>query len=262
MNTVKKGSRGDDVKLLQRLLNVKDDGIFGSQTETLVKSWQKDNGLVADGVVGLRSWQRIIDIYAVSPLVVYNPLVVHISQLRGRQIKYIVLHYTAGSKSSPGCANAVRSVFVGRNVSADFAVDDRDIVQFNPDIRNNYTWAVGDPLNRASGGGSYNGICTNRNSISIEMCSTLFSGWSARYANHEGWCLTERTVKNAQVLVKILMRLYGITAGHVIRHYDVTGKLCPGVVGWNRAMIYDNLGKPTSRHNSETEWLNFKKSLT
>ena len=29
------------------------------------------------------------------------------------------------------------------------------------------------------------------------------------------------------------MRQYGIPADRVIRHYDVTGKACPGVVGWN-----------------------------
>ena len=29
------------------------------------------------------------------------------------------------------------------------------------------------------------------------------------------------------------MQTYGIDADHVIRHYDVSGKLCPGIIGWN-----------------------------
>ena len=30
------------------------------------------------------------------------------------------------------------------------------------------------------------------------------------------------------------MELYGIDADHVIRHYDVNGKCCPGIIGWNK----------------------------
>ena len=52
------GSRGDEVKQIQTKLknwgyydgNV--DGIFGSKTESAVKSFQRKNGLQADGVVG------------------------------------------------------------------------------------------------------------------------------------------------------------------------------------------------------------------
>ena len=29
------------------------------------------------------------------------------------------------------------------------------------------------------------------------------------------------------------MQKYGIDADHVIRHYDVNGKPCPGIIGWN-----------------------------
>lgn len=261
MNTIKKGSRGDDVKLIQRLLNLRDDGLFGSQTELFVKMWQKENGLVPDGVVGPRSWQKIEAEYCVSPFAIYDPLVVHISQQRNRTIRYIVVHYTAGTKSSPGTAKAIKSIFNSRNASADFAVDDRDIVQFNPDIRNNYTWAVGDNRNFATGGASFYGRCLNRNSVSVEMCSTLLSGWSARYPNHEGWCVTDRTVKNAQFVVKILMQRFNIPLQNVIRHFDVTGKLCPGIVGWNNAKIYDNLGKVTTRQSDDHFWQEFKSSL-
>ena len=33
--------------------------------------------------------------------------------------------------------------------------------------------------------------------------------------------------------MKYLMQMYNIPAGNVIRHYDVSGKLCPGIIGWN-----------------------------
>ncbi len=44
----KKGSRGDEVKQIQIALGLKADGIFGSQTETAVKKFQKENGLYPD----------------------------------------------------------------------------------------------------------------------------------------------------------------------------------------------------------------------
>ncbi len=51
------GSKGDNVKLLQQKLknagyNITVDGVFGPKTESIVKQFQKDNGLVADGIAG------------------------------------------------------------------------------------------------------------------------------------------------------------------------------------------------------------------
>lgn len=49
---LKKGCRGDDVRLLQTRLGIAADGIFGKNTEKAVKTYQKANKLTADGVVG------------------------------------------------------------------------------------------------------------------------------------------------------------------------------------------------------------------
>ena len=47
MNTIKKGSRGEDVKTLQRKLGLNVDGIFGPKTDEAVKKFQKSYGLTA-----------------------------------------------------------------------------------------------------------------------------------------------------------------------------------------------------------------------
>lgn len=52
MTTLKRGSRGEEVKTLQGKLNLIADGIFGPITEEAVKAFQKANGLTADGIVG------------------------------------------------------------------------------------------------------------------------------------------------------------------------------------------------------------------
>jgi hypothetical protein len=53
---LKKGSKGEQVKLVQGFLGLKQDGEFGPKTESAVRKWQSDNGLVADGIVGPATW--------------------------------------------------------------------------------------------------------------------------------------------------------------------------------------------------------------
>ena len=56
---LKKGSRGDDVKVLQQFLGLTADGIFGSGTDASVKNWQVTNGLTSDGIVGPKTWDAM-----------------------------------------------------------------------------------------------------------------------------------------------------------------------------------------------------------
>jgi len=64
-STIRKGSRGSDVILCQDSLTKHGypcdaDGIFGSGTDAKVKSFQKDNGLVVDGIVGSGTWGKLL----------------------------------------------------------------------------------------------------------------------------------------------------------------------------------------------------------
>ena len=151
----------------------------------------------------------------------------------GRAIRYIVVHYTAGVTSKPGSAAGTASYFGGtsKQVSADFIVDDGGAVQYNGDIRNRYTWHCGGGKYNTKGG-AYYGKATNRNTIGIEVCSTNDTG-KMTVANDSHWSFTDKVVSNLVELVKYLMAEYGIDAAHVIRHYDVNGKPCPGIIGWN-----------------------------
>lgn len=58
---VKNGSRGDDVRTLQELLNqngynLDTDGIFGRNTEAAVRDYQNRNNLAVDGIAGPNTW--------------------------------------------------------------------------------------------------------------------------------------------------------------------------------------------------------------
>jgi putative chitinase len=57
---LKKGDNNENVKLLQIKLGVDPVGKFGPKTEEAVKAWQAKNGLVADGIVGDGTWNKLI----------------------------------------------------------------------------------------------------------------------------------------------------------------------------------------------------------
>lgn len=56
---LKVGSKGKEVKELQEALEIKADGIFGYGTEAAVKSFQKENDLYVDGIVGRKTWETL-----------------------------------------------------------------------------------------------------------------------------------------------------------------------------------------------------------
>lgn len=64
---VAQGKTGPEVRAVQKLLKDKFgyaiavDGIFGPDTKTAVKDFQSANGLVADGIVGPKTWKKLIN---------------------------------------------------------------------------------------------------------------------------------------------------------------------------------------------------------
>jgi peptidoglycan hydrolase-like protein with peptidoglycan-binding domain len=64
--TLREGSKGPDVRRLQRILvMIKDlepsgiDGIFGTRTKHAVRSFQQSEGLEVDGIVGPATWRAL-----------------------------------------------------------------------------------------------------------------------------------------------------------------------------------------------------------
>ena len=175
---------------------------------------------------------------------------VHTTIKAARAIEYIVIHYTAGVTSKAGSAINTADYFrtTTTDVSADFTVDDTAVVQYNGDIRNRYSWHCGGNKYNTKGGSLY-GICKNSNSIGIEICCNNSTG-KMQAANDKSYSFSDAAVANAVWLVKRLMAEYNIPADHVVRHYDVTGKPCPGIIGWN------------ADSGSEAKWAAFKQAIS
>ncbi|UKT65392.1 peptidoglycan recognition protein family protein [Pedobacter mucosus] len=62
-STLRRGIANDSplVKSMQQKLKIEIDGFFGIHTETSVRAFQREQGLVPDGIVGPKTWKLIDD---------------------------------------------------------------------------------------------------------------------------------------------------------------------------------------------------------
>lgn len=166
-------------------------------------------------------------------------------------IEYLVFHYTGND----GDSDANNAAYYAREVvktSAHYFVDDDSITQSVPDL--SVAWAIGGEKYKScaeTGGGTLHGKARNYNSISIEMCDTVRDGT---------YNVTEATLQNAIDLGQMLMKRYSIPVERVIRHFDVTGKLCPAYFvdnerweAFRARLVEKDKGDKTMRYNSMTD---------
>ncbi len=150
------------------------------------------------------------------------------------RIKYIVIHYVGAlGGAEANCKyyaskylGASAHYFVGFNGEIFQSVEDEDIA-----------WHCGAKSYRHA-------ECRNSNSIGIELCVRNKGNQSA---DSQDWYFEDATVKAAIELTRELMKKYGIDAEHVIRHNDVTGKICPNPYVYN---------------NSSHTWESFKAAIS
>ena len=57
--TLRRGDKGDLVKLIQTNIGIMPTGVFDGFTEAAIRAFQRDNGLVPDGIVGPRTWATL-----------------------------------------------------------------------------------------------------------------------------------------------------------------------------------------------------------
>ncbi len=67
MSMIKRGSRGEWVQKLQRMLDLTADGIFGPKTESAVRIWQRNHSIGVDGIVGPQTWASFQNVPAPKP---------------------------------------------------------------------------------------------------------------------------------------------------------------------------------------------------
>lgn len=131
----------------------------------------------------------------------------NLSYVGNRTIKYIVVHYTGTEAAARNNCIYFASRGASAYASADFFIaKDGTIFQYNPNLKNYYSWHCGD------GDGAY-GI-TNYNSIGIEVVSG-----GKEYTTFQKEALHQ--------LIEELQDKYKVPSARVVRHYDASRKWCP-----------------------------------
>lgn len=127
---------------------------------------------------------------------------------KNRKIEYIVIHYVGAVSSAKN--NVDYFYDKDRQSSAHYFVDEKSIWQCVEDT--NIAWHCG-------GAKKYFSNCRNSNSIGIELCCKKDKAGK--------WYFEDKTLENATELVRSLMNKYNVKFENIIRHYDVTHKVCP-----------------------------------
>ena len=179
-------------------------------------------------------------------LIRYN----HVKGRGGNKIEYIVVHDTANTRAGAD-ADAHYKYFNGgnRNASAHYFVDSEQILRL---VRDEDTaWHCGDTQKYLNGGGSLKGKVKNSNSIGIEICINSDGDYN-------------RTIAKTQSLIVMLMKKYNIPLDRVVRHHDVTGKLCPGTMKANNWQAWRAFKLTLERLSDDSQgkvWLRYKGEL-
>ena len=183
---LKKGSKGKEVKDLQEFLEISADGIFGSGTEMAVKTWQANNKLNVDGIVGPATWDAMglatTDIEEATyqtetGLTIHRHMLPKDEYMTGGKPEYVFLHHTAGwnnpYKTIDHWANddrgrvATEFVLGGQSIKGNDDRYDGELVQCMP--QGGWGWHLG--TGRSS---------MHQNSVGIEV-------------NNFGWIKNGRT---------------------------------------------------------------------
>jgi len=216
---LKYGSKGELVKVLQELLNMKTiDGIFGKQTKDTVVNFQRANGLATDGVVGPITWNRLkykpeeedLD----TDRECYQNWIetYHLSEKeyikKETPKNYIMIHHTAGRENPYKVINhwdadnrgRVGTNYVIGGVSCDgkkTAHDGRVLRAINDEY---FGWHIG-------AGGSYK---MKEQSLSIEICSAgglkkkngKWYTWFGEVVNPDQVCVLKKKFRGYQAFQK------------------------------------------------------------
>ena len=155
---------------------------------------------------------------------------------RYSDIEYIVVHYPGNTATALNQAKYYSRC--SRVVSAHFVVDsDGSVYQ-----------TLGCNLS------AYHVVsskkCTNKNSIGIDLCA-LKLNTSSNKASDDDWYHSDMCMNSAAQLVSFLMNKYNIPIYRVLRHNDVTGKICPASMCGRKKNKYYGV-------SGDDVWIKFK----
>lgn len=187
--TLKLGSRGAQVMTLQKKLHLRADGIFGPLTDEAVREFQEKNGLTIDGIVGLKTWDKLGAV------------------INKRNIKEIIVHCSATAEGKDFTVAQIRQWHLQRGFTD---------IGYHYVIYRDGSVHVGRP-EEVSGA-----HCTGHNTISIGVC------YIGGCASDGKTPKDTRTDAQKAALVKLLKELKVKYPNATIHsHKEFANKACP-----------------------------------
>ena len=194
MQKLRKGNRGNDVRTLQRILHLFEDGIFGSITEESVKAFQRANNIPADGIVGNATWNLLL---AKSDELVKSK----------RSINEIIVHCTATPDGRPVTIREITQWHKNRGFST---------------IGYHYVVMLDGTVCNGRNVDTVGAHCTNHNSHSIGVC---YVGGLDKVTKQPK---DTRTPAQKYALVTLLKKLKALyPQAKIYGHRDFSSKACP-----------------------------------
>lgn len=196
--TIRKGSVGESVKVLQKALHLIVDGVFGLITDEAVRDFQRKNGLKDDGIVGDATWSLLLGDKEANPLTL---------KTSSRRINEIIIHCTA---TSEGRDYTIADITRWHKQRGFATIGYHYVVYRDGSIH------VGRDVNLV---GAH---CTNHNSHSIGVCyvgGCQYNGLTPKDTR------TDAQKKALLALLRELRRKYPQAKIH--GHRDYANKACP-----------------------------------
>ena len=200
MVVLRKGDRGDEVKVLQKCLHLYEDGIFGFITEDAVKRYQRQHGLRVDGVVGMATWRSL----GVQPW--QDPVSVTILPSK-RKIDEIIVHCSATAEGKHFTVEDVRRWHKQQGWS---------------DIGYHYVIYLDGSIHTGRDVNLIGAHCTNHNAHSIGVC---YIGGVAADGKTPKDTRTKEQKESLVYLLKELRKQY--PKAKIYGHRNFANRACP-----------------------------------
>lgn len=200
MDVIKFGDNNEQVKNLQKFLNIKADGIFGKQTENAVKNYQMENGFEPNGILdskilnhmGILTTDISENLNNVKELeIIPNHLPLTEYFFGTKKKEWVFLHHTAGNNNPFSTINnwakdnrgkiATEFVIGGQNINNVDLKQDGLVVQAFPD--GSFAWHLG-----------IGNTDMHKNSVGVELCNFGYLN-KGGYFNSDGKWLHKESNK-------------------------------------------------------------------
>lgn len=189
MITLKKGSKGNEVKILQNKLGITSDGIFGNKTEQAVKNFQREHKLTVDGIVGNNTWKAL-----------------GIITMNTRNITEIIVHCSATQEGKDYTVDNIRQWHLARG--------------FN-DIGYHYVIYRDGSIHTGRDESVIGAHCTGHNSNSIGVC---YIGGVDKNNNPKDTRTKEQKIALLSILKELKIKY---PKAKIHSHKDFANKACP-----------------------------------